>query len=519
MFSNTVSNTSGFSPLPVTGSEKSNLKNIYQKFQSFLGRTSDTNNNLQEGTMSGGTVASDDSFTTPVSSVADLLTMSPGRPKDHIDQPNMTGDLLTGAEFDSICDVTMHEVPMYDDMYIDATSLDYLVKCAESNRNQTMVDRGKESLFVKFDPLYARQQAMNRTDSGTDSVECDIGYETGSSASVLADSHVASPKHSVSVGSVLSNNKPMQVVPPVVNDGPKGNITQTRSTPVLVRSLSAILAPTQQVATEKLISFPGSTPPTAAPRSPRYTAPQVDRLHSLRIILQKQDYEIMQLTQENRDLKSSLQELEYRYSQTVEDLESKIKRLSDERDHLLDRENKLIQQVNEKIMSNKQMSIVMEEYEKTISSLIGEQQQEKLLYQDIEEKLTSERDQALNHLSSMESSFNDLLAKYEKCKSIIMEAKDREKVYDQKITEYESGMKKFEKLYNDLKHITTESLNKANETLESTRKNFTVEIMKLNASIKKHEITIASLQETLNQKTRDNEELTRICDQLINEVR
>ncbi|XP_049877467.1 uncharacterized protein LOC126374791 [Pectinophora gossypiella] len=519
MFSNTESNS------PPIHNERHNLKNIYQKFQSFLGRGSDGGNHMKEDMLSAraSTVASDDSFVTPVSSVGDLLNMSPKRIKEHTEHPDVTGDLLTGTEFDSICDVTMQEVPMYDDIYIDANSLDYLVKCAESNRHHNIVDRGKESLFVKFDPLYARQQtSLTTTESLVDSTEGDVGYETGSSASVLADSHVASPKHTVSAGSVLTNNnkdKPMQVVPPVVNDVPKASVTQTRSTPALIRSMSAILTPTQ-VATDRLISISGSTPPTAAPRSPRLnTTTQVDRLHSLRIILQKQDHEIIQLSHENRQLKSSLQEVQYRYSQTVEDMEAKIKRLSDERDNLLDRENKLIQQVNDKIMSNKQMSIVMEEYEKTISSLIGEQQQEKLQYQAVEERLTSERDQALNHLASMESSFNDLLAKYEKCKSIILEAKDREKVFEQKIIEYENGMKKYEKLYNDLKHVTSEALNKANETLDTTKKNYNMDIMKQNAIIKKHEITIASLQESLTQKSRDNEELTRICDQLINEVR
>lgn len=510
--------------------ENRNLKNIYHKFQNFLGRVSDAagsrNNKEEMLSARGNSVASDDSFVTPVSSAGDLMMMSPNNKKDPNErEPDMTSDLLTGTEFDSICDITMQDVQMFDEMYIDATSLDYLVKCAESNRNNNLVDRGKESLFVKFDPLYARQQqTSNQSDSVADSTECDVGYETGSSASVLVDNFVASPKHTMSAGSVLlthpgKQEKPMQVVPPVVNDGSKVNTTQTRSTPALVRSVSAILAPTQ-VATERLVSISGQSPPTAAPRSPRYhNSAQVDRLHSLRIILQKQDQEIMQLSKENRDLKSSLQDIEHRYSHKVEDLECKVKKLTNERDHLLDRENKLVQQVNEKIMSNKQMSIVMEEYEKTISALIGEQQREKINFQEIEDKLTVERDEAWTHLTSMESSFNDLLSKYEKCKSLILESKDREKIFEQKISEYELGMKKYEKLYNDLKQVTSEALAKANETLESTKKNYSVEATKLNATIKKQEITIASLQESLVQKTRDNEELSRICDQLINEVR
>lgn len=485
-------------------------------------------------------VPSEGTYSTPASSMADLLTMSPRKVEDdHYEHPNRTNDLLTGSDFDSICDVTMNEVPICDDMYIDATSLDYLVKCAESNRNHNVMDSGKQSLFVKFDPLYAKHQhASTVSEPSPDSPECDIGYDTGSSVSVLTDSHI-SPKYVMSSGSMQSvgiREKPMQVVPPVVSDLlSKTCVAQVRSTPVLTRSVSAILSPTQ-VATDRLISITGNTPPVAAPRSPhcRNTTVHADHQYSLRSMLHKQDREIMQLSQENRQLKSVLQDSEHSYTHKINDLESKVKKLTDERDNdlepklkkltderdnLLERENKLLQQINDKILSNKQMSIVMEEYEKTISSLIGEQQRDKIQFQEVEEALTKERDQALNHLSSMESSFNDLLSKYEKCKSLLLEVKDREKVFEQKLTDYESGMKKYESLYNEIKTVTTEALNKANESLENANKNHNVEIKKLNASIKKHEITISSLQESLAQKTRDNEELTRICDQLINEVR
>lgn len=526
MFSNILVSDTFLSP-------DKGIKTIYQKFQNFLGRGIDPNSvNVNDDMSSarGSTIASDDSFITPVSSVGDLMAMSPKR-ADVSELINETSDLLTGPEFDSICDVTMKEMPTTDDMFIDANSLDYLVKCAESNRNHNHIDRGKESLFVKFDPLYARQKLEDAysvpsdTQSAVDSSEGDVGYETGST-----DSHVAMPKHTMSTGSMpctSGKDKPMQVVPPVVNSEiPKSNANHVRSTPGLMRSVSAILTPTR-VVTDRLISISGSTPPTAAPRSPRYqnhhhnnnySSHESDHLHSLRIILQKQDQEVLQLRQENRELKSSLQDMEHRYSREVEDLKSKVKKLTDDRDNSLQRENKLVEQINDKILSNKQMSIVMEEYEKTISSLIEEQQREKIANQEFLQKILVERDEAVNHLGNMERSFNDLLSKYEKCKTLILETKEREKVYEQKIAEYQAGVKKYEELYGNLKQITSDALAKANETLDNFKKNYNVEVTKLNATVKKHEITIASLQESLVQKTRDNEELMRLYDQLISEV-
>ncbi|XP_049704458.2 uncharacterized protein LOC126056236 [Helicoverpa armigera] len=526
MFSNILLSDSSSFVSPDKG-----IKTIYKKFQNFLGRGAEDNSskiNEEMLSVGGNATASDDSFITPVSSVGDLMAMSPKRSNDVSEQRNETSDLLTGSDFDSICDVTMKEVPMSDDMFIDATSLDFLVKCAESNRNHNHIDRGKESLFVKFDPLYARQKLEDassvHTDSAADSLECDVGYETGSTVSVYTDNNVIAPKQTQSAGAMpsLSRDKPMQVVPPVVNSGaPKSGCSHARSTPGLMRSVSAILTPSRGVATERLISISGSTPPTAAPRSPRYhnfTTQDVDHLHTLRIILQKQEQEVLQLRQQNRELKSTLQDMEHNYNRVTEDLTSKVKKLTDERDHSLQKELKLQQQINDKTMSNKQMSIVMEEYEKTISSLIEEQQREKILNQETLEKVTSDRDQALNHLSNMESSFNDLLTKYEKCKSVILETKDREKMYEQKMSEYQAAVKKYEELYGNLKQVTSDALSKANETLENLKKNYNIEVTKLNATVKKHEITIASLQESLVQKTRDNDELMRLYDQLISEV-
>lgn len=445
-------------------------------------------------------MTSEGSFRTPVSSTEDLMTLSPR--KVLREDPAMTSDFLTD-EFDSICDVTMKEIPLRDDnLFIDANSFDYLVKCTESKKNQTLVDRGKDSLFVKFDPLYAKTLLANGPQKTLEDLsENDVGYETVSDNSVLTDA--ATNSRQTSSASVTSKgaDKPTQVVCPVVSaELPKVTPPLPTPTPVLVRSVSAILTPTQ-VGPERLINI-GSTPPTAAPRSPRIryynNAQDFDHVQSLRVHMQNQNEELMQLRRENNELKYTLQN-------TKDDLSNKIKKLEEELKTLQHKECKLIQQVNDKTLNNKQMAIVMEEYEKTISLLIQEQ-----------DKLVADKDEAQLHLTNMESSFNDLLAKYEKSKAVINEFKDSQKVLQVQLIEYEIELKKYEKLYNTLKQSTTDSLNKANETLDQVNKMHNLEITKLNANIKKQEITITSLQETLTQKNKDIEELTRICDELIN---
>ncbi|GBP46915.1 Transforming acidic coiled-coil-containing protein 1 [Eumeta japonica] len=467
-----------------------------------------------------GSTTSDDSFITPVSSTADLLVLSPRRYKDGLNDRDMTEDLLTGTEFDSICDVTMQEITNNDEIFRDPSTIDFLIKCTDSNRNIPGIDRGKESLFVKFDPLFSRgNDDFERKDlPSSNSAELDIGYETGSTNSVSGS--MAMPKRAVSVGSSLINSnkeKPTQKVPPAVKDT---SCTDTRVAP-LVRSVSDIMTPAR-VPIERLVNYTSFTPPqqdmSRNSHYEHYYNQIPDHVQSLKMIVQRQEQDILDLRQENRDLKYSRQEMEKSIIRQKEDMEMKIKKLTSDNANLIERENVLNQQVREKALSNKQMSVVIEEYEKTISSLIGEREKDNLEFQAVQEALQKERDQAMEHLSNMEGSFNDLLTKYERCKTVILEFKERERNYEEKLKEYQQGIDKFEELYSKLKEVTSESLAKANETLDNEQKAHYTEITKLNATIKKQEVMISSLQESLAQKDRDNHELTAICDELINKV-
>lgn len=59
---------------------------------------------------------------------------------------------------------------------------------------------------------------------------------------------------------------------------------------------------------------------------------------------------------------------------------------------------------------------------------------------------------------------------------------------------------------------------RANHELDSIRRSHQAEISKLKAMLKKAELRATSLEESLEQKTKENQELTAICDELINKV-
>lgn len=57
---------------------------------------------------------------------------------------------------------------------------------------------------------------------------------------------------------------------------------------------------------------------------------------------------------------------------------------------------------------------------------------------------------------------------------------------------------------------------RANAKLEALNKAHSNEIKKLTAQMKKDEISRQSIMDQLAQKTKENEELVKICDELIN---
>lgn len=64
--------------------------------------------------------------------------------------------------------------------------------------------------------------------------------------------------------------------------------------------------------------------------------------------------------------------------------------------------------------------------------------------------------------------------------------------------------------------ITDISPSSANSTLAEINRNHQAEVTKLKALLKKEEISRASVNEQLIQKAKENSELVKICDELIN---
>ncbi|XP_076599308.1 transforming acidic coiled-coil-containing protein 2 isoform X16 [Chaetodon auriga] len=165
-----------------------------------------------------------------------------------------------------------------------------------------------------------------------------------------------------------------------------------------------------------------------------------------------------------------------------------------------------------------EMRRIVAEYEKTIAQMIGEfqdDQKEKSLSHHTIQQLIMEKDQALADLNSVEKSLADLFRRYEKMKDVLEGFRKNEEVLKKCAQEYLSRVRKEEQRYQALKIHAEEKLDKANSEIAQVRAKAKQEHAAHQASVRKEQMKVESLERTLEQKNKEIEELTKICDELI----
>ncbi|XP_035256608.1 transforming acidic coiled-coil-containing protein 2 isoform X3 [Anguilla anguilla] len=168
-----------------------------------------------------------------------------------------------------------------------------------------------------------------------------------------------------------------------------------------------------------------------------------------------------------------------------------------------------------------EMRRIVAEYEKTIAQMIGmpeDEQREKSLSHHTIQQLILEKDQALADLNSVEKSLADLFRRYEKMKDVLEGFRKNEEVLKKCAQEYLSRVRKEEQRYQALKIHAEEKLDKANADIAQVRAKAKQEQAAYQASLRKEQMKVESLERTLEQKNKEIEELTKICDELISKM-
>lgn len=406
------------------------------------------------------------------------------------------------------------------EIFIDAEAYEFLLN---QNKSNVVADSGKESLFLKFDPLFAQRMSYDGVLASLNKTQKKQSTPTKPTRPSLRIE--ASPIAGPSTLNVMFE-RDINVSQESNDDA---NITVTKPTMVVTPALNPVVTPRTK----------SITPARPNRRSITFTSPAIaviDRLLSmsannsilghdsvsqsngeqteadlaltqLRELLAEKEISVYNLRSESKELKDRLSTMESQVRILESDGQERLKKI-----------NELHERLAEKTKINKNMAAVVEEYERTIASLIADIEQDKKRNAEEKIRLIEERDEQTAHLTSMEVSFSDLHSKYEKSKQVILTCKANEDICKKTIQDFEEQVTKMQTNYEMLKQHATAKLNHANQELEKINRSHEAEVVKLNAMIKRNHLLATSLQETLMQKTKANDELTAICDELINKV-
>ncbi|KFZ62382.1 Transforming acidic coiled-coil-containing protein 3, partial [Antrostomus carolinensis] len=166
-------------------------------------------------------------------------------------------------------------------------------------------------------------------------------------------------------------------------------------------------------------------------------------------------------------------------------------------------------------MEYKEMGKIVAEFECTITQMMEDAQKQKEFAKKEMQRMVEEKQQVISDLNSMEKSFSELFKRFEKQKEVLEGYRKNEEALKKCAEEYLARIKKEEQRYQALKAHAEEKLNQANEEIAQVRSKAKSETAALQASLRKEQMRIQSLERSLEQKTKENDELTKICDDLI----
>lgn len=167
---------------------------------------------------------------------------------------------------------------------------------------------------------------------------------------------------------------------------------------------------------------------------------------------------------------------------------------------------------------NLEMGKIMDSFERVAYQAMEEAQEQKELAKAEIQKILKEKDQLTADLSSMEKSFSDLFKRFEKQKDVIEGYRTNEESLKKCVEEYIVRVEKEGQRYQALKAQAEDKLRLANEEIAQVRSKAQAEAVAFQASLRKEQMRVHSLEKAVEQKTKENDELTRICDDLISKM-
>uniref|UniRef100_A0A915KTP5 Transforming acidic coiled-coil-containing protein C-terminal domain-containing protein n=1 Tax=Romanomermis culicivorax TaxID=13658 RepID=A0A915KTP5_ROMCU len=169
---------------------------------------------------------------------------------------------------------------------------------------------------------------------------------------------------------------------------------------------------------------------------------------------------------------------------------------------------------------NKDIKLNLDEYHKTMEEFIqkvNELETNKQRFGDYDQIL-KEKERAVEDLRTVENALSELHRRYESLRSNVEEHKKNEEKWKELLASYENQVQVSEDMFRKLKQHAEEKLEAANAEIVRLRKAKDSDTVALKALCKKRDLQVVSLEKTLEQKQREIQELSAICDELIQKL-
>ncbi|TNN84197.1 Transforming acidic coiled-coil-containing protein 3 [Liparis tanakae] len=170
------------------------------------------------------------------------------------------------------------------------------------------------------------------------------------------------------------------------------------------------------------------------------------------------------------------------------------------------------------LSDGQEMRKIIAEFELMIAKMMANQETERELAQVKLDEALQEKEQVAVDLNTMERSFSDLFKRLEKYKAVVEGYKKNEETLKVCARDYLARIKKEEQRYQTLKAHAEEKITLANGEIAEVRSKNKAEVSALQAQLRREQLKVQSLDKTLDQKVKEAEELTKLCDELITKV-
>ncbi|XP_070776072.1 transforming acidic coiled-coil-containing protein 3 [Enoplosus armatus] len=165
-----------------------------------------------------------------------------------------------------------------------------------------------------------------------------------------------------------------------------------------------------------------------------------------------------------------------------------------------------------------EMRKIIAEFELMIAKMMADQETEREVSQAKLNEALLEKEQVSSDLNAMERSFSDLFKRLEKYKDVVEGYKKNEQTLKACAQDYLARIKKEEQRYQTLKAHAEEKIGHANGEIAEVRSKYKAEVSALQAQLRREQLKVQSLEKSLDQKEKEAEELTKLCDELISKV-